>query len=49
MELTAAQSLYEEYKLIYEEKEVKNRINEEKYFLNSLEVDAVTARRVCDS
>ncbi len=38
MELTAAQSLYEQYKLIYEEKEVKNRINEEKYFLNSLEV-----------
>lgn len=38
MDSKAAQSLYEEYKLIYEEKIAKNSINEEKFFLNSLEV-----------
>jgi hypothetical protein len=38
MELKAAQSLCEEYRIIYEEKDVKNCINEEMFFLNSLEV-----------
>ena len=38
MELQAAQNLYEEHKTSYEEKFVENRINEEKLFLNSLEV-----------
>ncbi len=38
MELKAAQSLYEEYKLIYEEKDAQNPINQEKFFLNSIEV-----------
>lgn len=38
MEQKAAQSLYEEYKLIYEEKFAENSINQEKFFLNSLEV-----------
>jgi hypothetical protein len=38
MESKAAQYLYEEYKLIYEEKFAKNSINQEKFFLNSLEV-----------
>ena len=38
MDLKAAQSLYEEYKEIYEEKNAENSINEEKFFLNSLEV-----------
>ena len=38
MESKAAQNLYEEYKVIYEEKFVENCINQEKFFLNSLEV-----------
>jgi S-adenosylmethionine synthetase len=38
MESKAAQSLYEEYKVIYEEKIAENCINQEKFFLNSLEV-----------
>ncbi len=38
MELKAAQNLYEEHKISYEEKFVENRVNEEKFFLNSLEV-----------
>jgi hypothetical protein len=38
MEAKAAQSLYEEYSVIYEEKFVENRINQDKLFLNSLEV-----------
>ncbi|MES2593551.1 MAG: hypothetical protein V4608_16830 [Bacteroidota bacterium] len=38
MELKTAQNLYEEHKEIYEEKFVENPINEEKFFLNSLEV-----------
>ena len=38
MESKAAQSLYEEYKVIYEEKLAENCINQEKFFLNSLEV-----------
>ena len=38
MESKAAQSLYEEYKVIYEEKFAENCINQEKFFLNSLEV-----------
>ena len=38
MESNAAHALYEEYKLIYEEKDVQNPINHEKFFLNSLEV-----------
>ncbi|CAN5472884.1 hypothetical protein BH10BAC1_BH10BAC1_06180 [soil metagenome] len=38
MESKAAQELYEKYKVIYEEKFVENSINEEKFFLNSLEV-----------
>ena len=38
MELKAAQALCEEYKIIYEEKTAKNSINDEKFFLNSLEV-----------
>jgi hypothetical protein len=38
MDSKAAHSLYEEYKVIYEEKFAENRINQEKYFLNSLEV-----------
>ena len=38
MELKEANSLYEEYKLIYDEKRARNLINEEWYFLNSVEV-----------
>ena len=38
MDAKAAQNIYEEYKTIYEEKFVVNTINEEKLFLNSLEV-----------
>ncbi len=38
MDSKAAQNLYEECKTIYEEKFVVNSINEEKLFLNSLEV-----------
>ncbi|MGZ3865854.1 MAG: hypothetical protein ACXVC6_13560 [Bacteroidia bacterium] len=38
MELKEAQSLCEEYRLIYEEKEVRNLINEQWYFLNSVDV-----------
>lgn len=38
MESKAAHTLYEEYKLIYEEKFAENSINQEKFFLNSLEV-----------
>jgi hypothetical protein len=38
MELKAAQNLYEEYKVIYEEKFAENCVNQEKFFLNSLEV-----------
>ena len=38
MESKVAQSLYEEYKVIYEEKIAENYINQEKFFLNSLEV-----------
>lgn len=38
MESKATQSLYEEYKVIYEEKFAENCINQEKFFLNSLEV-----------
>lgn len=38
MESKAAHALYEEYKLIYEEKFAENSINQEKFFLNSLEV-----------
>lgn len=41
MESKTAQHLYEEYKVIYEEKFVENRINQEKFFLNSLEVTHV--------
>ena len=38
MESKTAQSLYEEYKVIYEEKIAENCINQEKFFINSLEV-----------
>ena len=38
MELKAAQTLCEEYKIIYEEKTAENKINQEKFFINSLEV-----------
>jgi hypothetical protein len=38
MESKAAQNLYEEYKIMYEEKFAENIINQEKFFLNSLEV-----------
>ena len=38
MELKEANSLYEEYKPIYEEKLARNLFNEGWYFLNSLEV-----------
>lgn len=38
MESKAAHALYEEYKNIYEEKFAENSINQEKFFLNSLEV-----------
>ncbi len=38
MDLKTAESLYEEYKIIYEEKNAKNNINEEEFFLNSLEI-----------
>lgn len=38
MELKAAQCLYEEYNLIYDEKDAVNRINHEKFFINSLEI-----------
>ena len=38
MELQAAQALCEEYKEMYEEKDAENCINQEKFFLNSLEV-----------
>ena len=38
MESKAAHTLYEEYKNIYEEKFAENSINQEKFFLNSLEV-----------
>ncbi len=37
--MQAAQSLYEEYKEIYEEQFVENCINQDKIFLNSLEVE----------
>ncbi len=38
MELKEANSLYEEYKLIYDEKRARNLKNEEWYFINSVEV-----------
>ncbi len=38
MESKAAYDLYEEYKVMYEEKFVENCFNQEKFFLNSLEV-----------
>ena len=38
MESKAAYNLFEEYKVIYEEKFAENSINQEKFFLNSLEV-----------
>jgi hypothetical protein len=38
MDLKTAQGLYEEYKEIYEEKFAKNLINQDEFFLNSLEV-----------
>jgi hypothetical protein len=38
MELKAAQNLFEEYNLIYDEKDAVNKINHEKFFINSLEV-----------
>lgn len=38
MELEAAESLCKEYSIIYEEKDVVNKINDEKFFLNSLKV-----------
>lgn len=38
MELKAAQSLFEEYKHIYDEKDAVNKINHEKFFINSIEV-----------
>ncbi|MDF2435751.1 MAG: hypothetical protein K0Q95_127 [Bacteroidota bacterium] len=38
MQAKAAQSLCDEYTLIFEEKDVENPINQEKFFLNSLEV-----------
>ncbi len=39
MKLQAAQTLYEAYKEIYEEQFVENCINQDKIFLNSLEVE----------
>ena len=39
MKLQAAQTLYEAYKEIYEEQFVENCINQDKFFLNSLEVE----------
>lgn len=38
MESKTAYNLCEEYKVIYEEKYVENYVNEEKFFINSLEV-----------
>ena len=38
MELKEAQRLYDEYNLIYDEKDAVNRINHEKFFINSLEI-----------
>lgn len=38
MELKAAQNLSAEYKEMYEEKDAENYINQEKFFLNSLEI-----------
>lgn len=38
MDSKTAQSLYDEYKVIYEEKFAENCVNQQKYFLNSLEV-----------
>ncbi|MCX6296911.1 MAG: hypothetical protein NTX97_12790 [Bacteroidetes bacterium] len=38
MESKAAQNLYEEYSVIYEDKIAENCINQEKFFINSLEV-----------
>ncbi len=38
MELETAHKLYEEYKGTYEERYAENCVNEEKFFLNSLEV-----------
>lgn len=38
MDSKTAYNLCEEYKVIYEEKYVENYVNEEKFFLNSLEV-----------
>lgn len=38
MDLKAAQTFYEEYKDIYEEKNAENSVNQEKFFLNSLEI-----------
>ena len=38
MDSKTAYNLCEEYKVIYEEKHVENCVNEEKFFLNSLEV-----------
>ena len=38
MELKAAQSLYEEYNLIYDEKDAVNKINHERFFINSMEI-----------
>jgi hypothetical protein len=39
MEFIAAQILYEAYKDLYEEQFAENCINQEKFFLNSLEVE----------
>jgi len=38
MELKEAQSICDEYRPVYEEKEIRNLINEQWYFLNSVEV-----------
>lgn len=38
MDSKTAYDLCEGYKVIFEEKDVKNCVNEEKFFLNSLEV-----------
>ena len=38
MDLKEANSIYEEYKLIYDEKRARNLKNEDWYFLNSVEV-----------
>ncbi|HEX8517599.1 MAG TPA: hypothetical protein VF868_15485 [Bacteroidia bacterium] len=38
MDSKTAQSLYEEYRVIYEEKFAENLLNQDKFFLNSLEI-----------